>query len=71
MNTDGCPAKIQNTMDPDWLQQNHPNTCITSQQHSSTTFILLHFHTHKEKSSMHLKNVVSIALSLFLLIKIV
>jgi len=66
MNTDGGQAKIQNTLDPDWLQQDHPTACIINQQYSSTTFISLHCHIHQEKSSMHFKNV----LSLFFLLKL-
>jgi len=67
MNIDGGPAKIQNTMDPNWLQQDYPTACIISQQCSSTTFVSLHFHTHKAKTSMHFKNVLYIYIYFFYL----
>jgi len=31
--------------------------CVVTQQYSSATFVSLHFHSHKEKSGAHFKNI--------------
>jgi hypothetical protein len=44
-------------------QHDHRSICITAQQHSPAALVSLHFHSHKEKLSVHFKNsIISICL---------
>jgi hypothetical protein len=47
-----------NTMECDGLQHDCPAACVIIQRYSSTTFVYMHYHSHKEISGTHLKNVI-------------
>jgi len=44
-----------NTMECDRRKHNSPASCVIAQQYSSTTFVSLGFHSHKEKFGVRLK----------------
>jgi hypothetical protein len=47
-----------NTMAPDWPQHVRPTGSVIAQQHSSTAFVSLHFHSRQEKLGTPFKNVI-------------
>jgi len=58
------------TQDPDWPQHDCPASCVVAQQYSSATFVSLHFHSHKQKFSLHFKMVLFQIKFLFYFLKL-
>jgi hypothetical protein len=45
------------TLEPDRTQPDRPAICVIAQQHSNATFVVLRFHSRKERFVVALENV--------------
>ena len=61
----GSPVQILtcNTLETDWMQHDRHTACVIAQHQSSTTFIPLCFHSHKEEYSACISQTLTVLIS--------